>query len=674
MDNKSKNVVFLLSILALIFISNVQAKASSNPSQIVAPEFNSRGDLVYIYKNGKGKVILETINIKTNEFSVKTIPLPTNAFSPVIKKDRYGRIWIIWEERRYDHSRLLLGMLEDDMITYSQIISNQEGFNCSPVLYFDVNNIPWVTWINYQNTKYCIFVQEMASRRAWEIKSSSFSAFSSPKIIIDHNNLVWVFWSGKEGDERGLFYRTFNHYKWSPQKKIQQGNNFPHVNPDVTIDYKGFIWLVWSGYDGSDYEIYYSFWDGINWSEKIKITENNYKSDISPSISTVAGKVPIITWAQSGPRESQVYFTFLENDIWSEKLKISFVGSQNRFPKIVVDAEKIGIIWQSGDEVQAEVVYFNQLKDIHNFYCPDSPSRIFSITLLDENKFIGFGNSITYGTFYYGPDPEKGYIPRLENLLNHHYRDQIVVNEGKGGEITAEGLARIENVIIENSAKYLLLMEGTNDIDIDLGLLIDTIAFNLREIVQKCIDHSVFPAIASIIPQTGNFWELHRYRTYEINQKIEQLAEDLSIPFVDQFDTFYNYPEEQGELESLFSDQVHPNEAGYQLMAEKWFEEIKNFSYAPLNFTGQKVLNRSLSQAEYINVLDWEANPRSENVEKYRIYEVEGEIKSLLVELYADIFEYWHRRVDKDKQYTYAICAVNNEGREGQFVYVKLIK
>jgi len=92
---------------------------------------------------------------------------------------------------------------------------------------------------------------------------------------------------------------------------------------------------------------------------------------------------------------------------------------------------------------------------------------------------------------------------------------------------------------------------------------------------------------------------------------------------------------------------------------------FSRFIYSPLNFIGQKVFNRSLSQAEYINFFSWQSNPNNVDIVKYRIYLIEGESKSLLVELNANTFQYWHRRVEKDKQYTYAICAVNDESREG---------
>jgi hypothetical protein len=87
--------------------------------------------------------------------------------------------------------------------------------------------------------------------------------------------------------------------------------------------------------------------------------------------------------------------------------------------------------------------------------------------------------------------------------------------------------------------------------------------------------------------------------------------------------------------------------------------------YAPLNARGQKVLNRSLSQAEYINVLTWEANPNNEGIMNYRIYLVGEGQKTLLTTSDSGGFKYWHRKVDKSKQYTYWIVAVNSSSREG---------
>jgi len=91
--------------------------------------------------------------------------------------------------------------------------------------------------------------------------------------------------------------------------------------------------------------------------------------------------------------------------------------------------------------------------------------------------------------------------------------------------------------------------------------------------------------------------------------------------------------------------------------------------YAPLNFSGEKVLNRSLSLFEYINVLKWQPNPDNKNITKYIIYQVDEEKKILLAEVNASIHEYWHRGLENKKTYTYALVAVNNEGRKGEAAF-----
>jgi hypothetical protein len=92
--------------------------------------------------------------------------------------------------------------------------------------------------------------------------------------------------------------------------------------------------------------------------------------------------------------------------------------------------------------------------------------------------------------------------------------------------------------------------------------------------------------------------------------------------------------------------------------------------YAPLAFQGRKVLNRSLVQTEYINVLSWEPNPANVGVAKYRLFMTAGLEESLLAELSAQTFAYRHRGVGKDTEYRYALCAVDSQGREGERAHV----
>ena len=92
---------------------------------------------------------------------------------------------------------------------------------------------------------------------------------------------------------------------------------------------------------------------------------------------------------------------------------------------------------------------------------------------------------------------------------------------------------------------------------------------------------------------------------------------------------------------------------------------------APVNATVQRVVNRSLSQAEYIDVLRWQPNPANQNIVSTRIYLV-SDTRQLLAEVNANTVTYWHRRVGKSSAAKYALVAVNDEGREGEAALLNL--
>lgn len=88
--------------------------------------------------------------------------------------------------------------------------------------------------------------------------------------------------------------------------------------------------------------------------------------------------------------------------------------------------------------------------------------------------------------------------------------------------------------------------------------------------------------------------------------------------------------------------------------------------YPPLDFSGTRISNRSLSQREYIDILTWAPNPGDPGaIALYRIYEQDGEAMIPVDEVGASTFRYWRRRVDPDKVITYVLTAVDAAGGEG---------
>jgi hypothetical protein len=144
------------------------------------------------------------------------------------------------------------------------------------------------------------------------------------------------------------------------------------------------------------------------------------------------------------------------------------------------------------------------------------------------------------------------------------------------------------------------------------------------------------------------------------------IATDSSAPYAYSWDTTL---EEDGR--HTIRAQAYNNNAK---SSDAEIEVVTRLVYAPLNFKAEKKLNRSLSQAEYVNALSWQAHPNNTNVAKYKLFQVEGTTPRLLVELSAETLKYWHRNVRTDQDYTYVLVAVNATNRESDPVYITVRK
>jgi len=116
----------ILSVLALTHSLIASTNAKLFQGQTAHPTFNLKGDLICVYKDSEKRISLDTMKFQGEGSITKTVSLGTRAFSPIIKKDRQGQIWIVWAERVNSQSLILFGRLEGSQIVSSQVVSRKE--------------------------------------------------------------------------------------------------------------------------------------------------------------------------------------------------------------------------------------------------------------------------------------------------------------------------------------------------------------------------------------------------------------------------------------------------------------------------------------------------------------------------------------------------------------------
>ncbi len=164
--------------------------------------------------------------------------------------------------------------------------------------------------------------------------------------------------------------------------------------------------------------------------------------------------------------------------------------------------------------------------------------------LSTEATILAFGDSLTAGV---GTEKQHSYPSVLSRLSGRK-----VVNAGISGEVTAQGLARMADVIAKTNPDLIILLEGGNDILGNHNL--QKTKQNLTAMIGLAKEQGVQLVLVGV-PKKQLFSDVAPF--------YKELAQEHDLVF-------------EGELISTLlrkrsykSDMVHFNKSGYQKMAEE---------------------------------------------------------------------------------------------------------
>jgi lysophospholipase L1-like esterase len=190
----------------------------------------------------------------------------------------------------------------------------------------------------------------------------------------------------------------------------------------------------------------------------------------------------------------------------------------------------------------------------------------------NPNLYLGLGDSITAGD---GSSDGQGYRLKLQNLLGPHFGRAEVVLRGREGDSSAETAEVTRRTLRDHDPAYTLILLGTNDwqdqVCQNQGPAACYTIDSLRSIVEDVKDWQSLPVLATIIPGNPARVPAGRNAWYDdMNVRIKALAQQENVTLADLNADF----KAASNLSVLFDDDVHPNDAGYQVMAQGWFKAI----------------------------------------------------------------------------------------------------
>jgi lysophospholipase L1-like esterase len=191
------------------------------------------------------------------------------------------------------------------------------------------------------------------------------------------------------------------------------------------------------------------------------------------------------------------------------------------------------------------------------------------------NVYMAFGDSITFGE---GSNDGSGYRSYLEaNLRSYWGGTASVRNEGKSATRSNAGAGRIGGSLDRTRPAYTLILYGTNDWN-DIECRDDRFPCytidSLRSMIRDARSVQSNPILGTIIPVNPDFADKQPTERNDwvkrMNDQIRALAKTERVAVADIHAAYLRQP----SLSALYTDFLHPNEAGYALMAQEFLRGI----------------------------------------------------------------------------------------------------
>lgn len=212
-----------------------------------------------------------------------------------------------------------------------------------------------------------------------------------------------------------------------------------------------------------------------------------------------------------------------------------------------------------------------------------------------------FGDSITDGQFEFANGHKKS-VRHEEwvfwNILRNRIREEIgqevsIVNAGVGGNFSKDGLARIQQDVLERKPDFCCVMFGTNDVTNAYkgDSALQEYEKNMEQILIRLRESNIETVLMTpgmlckhrVKGFWGFWWYIHRY--FENLQKaghmdayvakIREIANQLDIPIADAYAEWQLLESQGVDTTALLANGLnHPNAEMHKVFVNKLYDVI----------------------------------------------------------------------------------------------------
>ena len=226
-------------------------------------------------------------------------------------------------------------------------------------------------------------------------------------------------------------------------------------------------------------------------------------------------------------------------------LLITFAGAECGWGQATTSGQAMALQRTADSSFQHDYANFARYREENRTLAPPAPS---------VQRVVFMGNSITEG---------------WQRYFAQMFPGRPYVNRGIGGQTTPQMLVRFHADVVALKPAVVVILGGTNDIAGNTGPSTNAmIEQNLQAMTEIAQANGIRVVLSSILPVFDYPWRPGLQpapRVVAINTWMKAYAARIGATYVDYHTAMRD--ERDGLRREFGDDGVHPNEAGYRVMA-----------------------------------------------------------------------------------------------------------
>lgn len=187
---------------------------------------------------------------------------------------------------------------------------------------------------------------------------------------------------------------------------------------------------------------------------------------------------------------------------------------------------------------------------------------------------------------------KKVYSVRLHEKLDSAQIKNCVINSGVGSSHTGSikdndfakvvhGMDRFDTAVLKHHPDWVTINFGLNDAYQDGGegsrsrIPLKNYKKNIKYFTRKIKRQGGKIILLTPNPQTSTYEKFRSEQVKKYADAARKIAKQKNIYFIDSWKLFYDWGKTQPDnIDSLFLDKLHPNDAGHELLAAAIYKII----------------------------------------------------------------------------------------------------